>query len=141
MCCVRALPIFQLMPAVGSRKVPVATPLLGGLPGKIERPHPSPPVGHPIHHHVAGPSSVHPDKAGRRHSATLSRTTFSHGRAADDLNHNLFRLVLANRVCGGSSSASRSFVLAALRALHLDPDCRSTATRHMAGTRPNNEND
>ena len=53
----------------------------------------------------------------------------------------LFRLVLANRVCGGSSSASRSFVLAALRALHLDPDCRSTATRHMAGTRPNNEND
>ena len=62
-------------------------------------------------------------------------------RAADDLNHNLFRLVLANRVCGGSSSASRSFVIAALRALHLDPDCRSTAIRHMAGTRPNNEND
>ena len=55
------------------------------------------------------------------------------------MNHNLFRLVLANRVCGGSSSASRSFVLAALRALHLDPDCRSTAIRHMAGTRPNNE--
>src|SRR6478609_11945257 len=66
-------------------------------------------------------------------------TMLSHGRAADDLNHNLFRLVLANRVCGGSSSASRSFVLAALRALHLDPDCRSTAIRHLAGTTPNNE--
>jgi len=49
MRCVRALPIFQLMPAVGSRKVPVATPLLGGLPGKTERPHPfgSPHAGHP----------------------------------------------------------------------------------------------
>ena len=54
---VRALPIFQLMPAVGSRKTPVATPLLGGLPGKIERPHffASPHAGHPIHHHVTGP--------------------------------------------------------------------------------------
>jgi hypothetical protein len=40
MCCARALPIFQLMPAVGSSRLPVATPLLGGLPGKIERPHP-----------------------------------------------------------------------------------------------------
>src|ERR1700739_849065 len=47
--------------------------------------------------------------------------------AVHDLNHNVFALSLANRVCGGSSSASRSFVLAALRALHLDPDCGSTA--------------
>jgi hypothetical protein len=48
----------------------VATPLWGGLPGKNERPHPfsSPHVGHPIDHHVAGPSSVDPDKAGRRHT-------------------------------------------------------------------------
>ena len=68
MRCARALPIP--MPAASSRKVPVATPLLGGLPGKNERPHPftSPHVGHPIHHHVAGPSSVDPDKAGRRHA-------------------------------------------------------------------------
>ena len=42
MRCARALPITQLMPAAGSRGVPVATPLLGGLPGKNERPHPSP---------------------------------------------------------------------------------------------------
>ena len=64
MRCVRALPIFQLMPAVGSRRSPVATLLLGGLPGEIERPHPfsSPHAGHPIHHHVAGPLSVDPDK-------------------------------------------------------------------------------
>jgi hypothetical protein len=41
MRCARALPIFQLMPAVGSRMAPVATPLLGGLPGEIERPHTS----------------------------------------------------------------------------------------------------
>ena len=69
MRCARALPISP-MPAASSRKVPVATPLLGGLPGKNERPHPftSPHVGHPIHHHVAGPSSVDPDKAGRRHA-------------------------------------------------------------------------
>ena len=81
MRCMRALPIFQLMPAVGSRKVPVATPL-GGLPGKIERPHPfgSPQVGHPINHHVAGPSSVDPDKAGRRHAPRVSRTASYHGR-------------------------------------------------------------
>jgi len=42
MRCLRALPIFQLMPAVGSPDLPVATPLLGGLPGKNERPHPFP---------------------------------------------------------------------------------------------------
>jgi hypothetical protein len=42
MRCAPALPIFQLMPAVGSRIVPVATSLLGGLPGEIERPHTSP---------------------------------------------------------------------------------------------------
>ena len=64
MRCAHALPITQLMPAASSRKHPVATSLLGGLPGKIERPHlfSDPHVGHPINHHVAGPSSVDPDK-------------------------------------------------------------------------------
>ena len=38
---VRALPTNQLMPAVGSCKVPVATHIWGGHPGKTERPHPS----------------------------------------------------------------------------------------------------
>ena len=68
MRCARALP--TQMPAASSSSLPVATPLLGGLPGKNERSHPfnSPHVGHPIHHHVAGPSSVDPDKAGRRHA-------------------------------------------------------------------------
>jgi hypothetical protein len=37
----RALPTNQLMPAAGSRKDPAATPVLGGPPGKNERPHPS----------------------------------------------------------------------------------------------------
>lgn len=57
MRCARALPIDPLMPAAGSLGPPVATPLLGGLPGKIERPHlfASPHAGHPIHHHVTGP--------------------------------------------------------------------------------------
>ena len=57
MRCARALPITQLMPAASSRRSPAATPLLGGLPEKIERPHPfgSPHAGHPIDHHVAGP--------------------------------------------------------------------------------------
>ena len=56
MRCARALPIPPLMPAASSLHRPVATPLVGGLPGKIERPHPfgSPHVGHPIDHHVAG---------------------------------------------------------------------------------------
>jgi hypothetical protein len=83
MRCVRALPTLQLMPAVGSRNRPVATPLLGGLPGKNERPHPfnsCPHAGHPIHHHVAGPSSVDPDKAGRRHAQRVSRTMSYDGR-------------------------------------------------------------
>jgi hypothetical protein len=62
MRCARALPLFQLMFAVGSLGVPVATPLLGGLPGKIERPHPRLHAGHPINHHVAGLSPVDPDK-------------------------------------------------------------------------------
>ena len=77
-----ALPTLQLMPAAGSRSVPVATPLLGGLPGKIERSHPfgSPHVGHPIHHHVAGSSSVDPDKAGRRHARRHLPHHVSHGR-------------------------------------------------------------
>src|SRR6476619_2781749 len=39
MRCARALPTLQLMPAASSRRSPVVTPLLGGLPGKIERPH------------------------------------------------------------------------------------------------------
>jgi hypothetical protein len=82
MRCVRALPKLQLVPAVGSRKAPVATPLLGGLPGKTERPHPfgSPHAGHPIHHHVAGPMSVDPDKAGRRHAPRVSHTMCNYGR-------------------------------------------------------------
>jgi hypothetical protein len=79
----RALPITQLMPAASSRTTPAATPLLGGRPGENERPHPfwqPAHVGHPIDHHVAGPLSVDPDKAGRRHPQRVSRTTFPYGR-------------------------------------------------------------
>jgi hypothetical protein len=39
------------------------------------------------------------------------------------LNHNIFASSQAGQFYGGSSPVSRSFVLAALRALHLDPDC------------------
>lgn len=70
----RALPITPLMPAAGSHKLPVATVLFGGLPGKIERPHPfsDPHAGHPINHHVAGLLSVDPDKAGRQHAQRVT---------------------------------------------------------------------
>jgi hypothetical protein len=78
----RALPITQLMLAASSRKSPVATPLLGGLPGKNERPHPSAArtSGTPSIIMSPDPSSVDPDKAGRRHAPRVSRTTFIHGR-------------------------------------------------------------
>src|SRR6478752_7648372 len=127
MRCARALPTLQLMPAASSRRSPVATPLLGGLPGKTERPHPfrSPHAGHPIHHHVAGPSSVDPDKAGRWHAPSRPRWLHSvHAEALHGLNCNAFTLVRPTaRMRWHPPSASRSFVLAALRALHLDPDC------------------
>lgn len=41
--------------------------------------------------------------------------------AADDLNHNVFALLHADQYAVDPQSASRSFVLTALRALHLDP--------------------
>ena len=48
MRCAPAMPINHLMPAASARVVPVATPLFGGLPRKIERPHlRCPHVGHP----------------------------------------------------------------------------------------------
>lgn len=76
MRCAPAMPISQLMPAASSCESPVATPLLGALPGKNERPHlfGGPHVGHPIHHHVAGLLSVDPDKAGRRHALRVCQT-------------------------------------------------------------------
>lgn len=45
-------------------------PRLGGRPGTFERPHlvGCPYIGHPIGDHVAGPSSVDLEKAGRRHA-------------------------------------------------------------------------
>src|SRR6185436_15060738 len=57
-------------------------------------------------------------------------------RQRDDLNHNVFTSsARPPGVCGGSAPASRSFVLAALRALHLDPGPRPQA---WARTRTNN---
>jgi len=101
----RALPTSPLMPAAGSRHRPAATPVLGGRPRKNEPPHPlgSPQDGHPIHHHVAGPSSVDPDKARRRHA----RRHVPLREAPHGLNHHRFAPVPADRVCGGSFPASR----------------------------------
>lgn len=80
MRCLRALPTFQLMPAVGSSDLPVATPLLGGLPGKNERPHlfsAARTSGTPSI--IMSPDlSADPDKAGRRHAQRLPHR--SHGR-------------------------------------------------------------
>jgi hypothetical protein len=79
---VRALPIDQLMPAVGSRNSPAATPMLGGRPGKNERPHPSParPSGTPSV--IMSPDS-RPWTQIRLGAGTprrVSRTTVSDGR-------------------------------------------------------------
>jgi hypothetical protein len=81
----RALPITPLMPAAGSHKLPVATPLMGGLPGKTERPHPfsDPHVGHPLNHSVfARPSpadyAADPRRPqGRSSSLRSGRSTLS----------------------------------------------------------------
>jgi hypothetical protein len=79
---------------------------------------------------------VDPDKAGRRHAQREHRPQRSR-EASDNLNHNVFASFPApakfaadprRRRCRSSS----------LRALHLDPDLRSTAIRHKAGTVPNN---
>ena len=129
MPAVRALPINQLMPAVSSYKPPAATRCLGGRPGKNERPHPSPA-------RTPGTPSIimSPDPrpwtqirlgAGTPRFALFGPELLT--EAPHDLNRNIFTSLRANPVCGASSSASRSFVLAALRALHLDPDLRSTA--------------
>ena len=125
----RALPINQLMPAVSSCKSPAATRCLGGRPGKNERPHPSPARTPGTPSIIMSPDRRPwgPDKAGRQHATLALFGPEQLAEASHDLNRNIFASLRADPVCGASSSASRSFVLAALRALHLDPDLRSTA--------------
>jgi hypothetical protein len=76
---VRALPTNQLMPAVCSCSPPAATRCPGGRPGKNERPHPSPArtPGIPSIIMSPDPSSVDPDKAGRRHATLCFRPPHS----------------------------------------------------------------
>src|SRR4051812_40410534 len=58
--------------------------------------------------------------------------------AADDLNHNVFAsFPQPIKYAADPRPASRSFVLAALRALHLDPDC-GPPPHTRTGTRPTN---
>jgi hypothetical protein len=70
---VRALPTVHLMPAAGPRQPPVATGTSVDVPkrtgGRTHR------RVHPIRHHVTGPRSAHPDKAGRRR-APQPRATY-----------------------------------------------------------------
>ena len=82
MRCARALPITQLMPAASSRIVLSPPRLLGGCPGKNERPH-------PLAARTSGTPSIimSPDyypctqiRLGAGTRNTVSRTTFSHGR-------------------------------------------------------------
>jgi hypothetical protein len=83
MRCARALPVLQLMPAAGSRSVLSPPRCWVDFPERMSgrTPFGSPHVGHPINHHVTGPSSVDPDKAGRRHAQRVSRTNvLFHGR-------------------------------------------------------------
>ena len=75
-----------------------------------------------------------PDKAGRRHATLALFGPSTLAEASHDLNRNIFASLRADPVCGGSLPASRSFVLAALRALHLDPALRSTALNTERGS-------
>lgn len=73
------LPVIHLMPAVRSRKPPDATPrgvdVLKRLSGRtLQLPACR---AHPIDHHVAGPLSVDPDKAGRRRAPRPPRAVTS----------------------------------------------------------------
>ena len=72
----RVLLTIQLMPAASSRNSPAATPVLGGPPGKNERPHlllartsDNPSI-------IMAPDhrAVDPDKAVRRHAQRTSLT-------------------------------------------------------------------
>ena len=70
---VRALPNQSPDAAASSRQPPVATgtpavDVLKRMSGRASR------RVHPIRHHVTGPRSAHPDKAGRRR-APLTRAT------------------------------------------------------------------
>jgi len=81
MRCARALPIIHLMLAASSPRVLSPPRCWVDVPERLSgRTFNSPHVGHPIHHHVAGPLSVDPDKAGRRHAQHVSRTTVPPGR-------------------------------------------------------------
>jgi len=70
------------------------------------------------------PSAAHSpsDLRVRLGAGTRNVNTNSVSReAADDLNHNVFASSPPNEHAAYPRQASRSFVLAALRALHLDP--------------------
>jgi hypothetical protein len=141
----RACPAHNSAHACGQLPhCPAATPVLGGRPGKNERPHPfnSPHVGHPIHHHVAGPMSVDPDKAGRRHAQRRLPHHTATPEAANDLNH--------QRVCLVPGRPSMRRILVGLEVVRprcaagapTRPRLRSTAPDTGPRTRPNKqEND
>ena len=126
MWCARALPIHPLMPAVGSSNSPVATltPVLGGLPAKIERSHlfgEARTSGIPS---IIMSPDLRPWTQIRLGADTRAmQHILSREEQPDDLTPNVFAPPPPAQLCGGSSSASRSFFLAALRALHLDPAC------------------
>ena len=80
----RVLPTIQLMPLRPAPAIPLRPPpVLGGPPGKNERPHPllARTSGNPSIIMSPDQSSVDPDKAVRRHAQrNISHRTFSHRR-------------------------------------------------------------
>src|SRR5258705_5208647 len=79
------------------------------------------------------PSAAHSpsDLRVRLGAGTRNVNTNSVSReATDDLNHNVFASSPPNEHAAYPRQASRSFVLAALRALHLDPDCGGPPPKH-----------
>src|SRR6478736_7231676 len=97
---------------------PAAIPHDQGSPGAF---------GLPTHHPIFGSGW-----APARSNASPAPRSLTGGR--HDLNPAApTPRLLADRVCGGSSPASRSFVLTALRALHLDPGFGPPTRRRAPG--------
>src|SRR6185369_15928249 len=103
---------------------PAAIPHDQGSPGAF---------GLPTHHPIFG-------------SGWAPRGTQTSPRALQeephDLSRNTFRLVQPDREYAvGSAPASRSFVLAALRALHLDPRTTAPPPPRTGDDKANSQND
>ena len=131
MSCARAVPTNHLMPAASSLTRTVATRPRVDVPERLSGRTPQQPARRAPHpHHVAGPRPWTQISLGAGTPNSGARTPhFTPPEAAHDLKHHRVLVAPPNSM-RSTLSTSRSFVLAALRALHLDRRLRSTTTSH-----------